>query len=108
MTTADTAPGLGASAWSLTVQGSCHDPDSVRSVPDIEAMLYGQLDSVLGNELYGVVASSFAGQTKAGTPGLPEPLPEPAQETLSPEAQITALQEELAQVRALLSERGLA
>lgn len=97
------AAGLAASAWSLTVQGSCQpDPDG-RPVTDVESMLYGQLDSVLGNPLYGVTRSEFAGQVKAGTPGLPEPEPEPALPTLSAEAQITALTEQLNEAHAALA-----
>lgn len=100
--TVDTA-GLAASAWSLTVQGSCQpDPDG-RDAATVEAMLFGQLDSVLRNPLYGVVKSEYAGQTQAGTPGLPEPEPEPAQPTLSQEAQITALTEQLNEAHAALA-----
>jgi hypothetical protein len=100
--TVDTA-GLAVSAWSYTARGSCSHPESAAAAADIERTLFGHLANVMADSRYGVTESQFAGQTIAGTPGIPEPEPEPALPALSLEAQNTALTEQLNEARAALA-----
>lgn len=97
------AAGLAVTAWSYTARGSCSHPESAEAAADIERTLFGQIANVMADPRFGVVESQFAGQAVAGTPGLPEPEPEPALPTLSEQAQITHLTEQLAEAHAQLA-----
>jgi hypothetical protein len=77
--------------WSLTAAG--HPGGNPEVWAALEHELAERLGEVLGDARYGVSASQFTGTYEAGTPGLPEPEPEPALPTLPPEAQVTALRE---------------
>ena len=100
--TVDTA-GLAVTAWSFTARGSCSHPESAEAAADIERTLFAHLANILADPRYGVIESQFAGQAVAGTPGLPEPEPEPVVPTLSAEDQITSLTEQLHEARAALA-----
>lgn len=108
--TDDKAAGLAASSWRFEAAGSITAADSADAA-HLEHVLSGQFASTLSDPRFGVVRSQFAGEHLAGTPGIPEPEPKPAVDTLSPEAQIDSLKEQLAEANAKLAaleERNLA
>jgi hypothetical protein len=92
-------------SWSFKAAGHVAH-DDFQAAADIERTLLGHLANVFADARYGISESLFAGQHAAGTPGIPEPEPEPAQPTLSPEAQITALTEQVNELKAQLAAKA--
>jgi|HubBroStandDraft_5_1064220.scaffolds.fasta_scaffold07161_3 hypothetical protein len=82
--------------WSFKAAGHC-PLDDANAQADVEKTIMAHLSNILADPRFGLSASQFTGTYAAGTPGLPEPEPVPAEEYKAPEEPSA---DELAEFRA--------